>query len=86
MLFCSVIAVDVLVRSMRKPAPDFPYRCDHYIETTNFFLGGEFGGAVPDYSKVWRSSEKVHFEISVLDETVLLQYGALGFAWLSKVS
>lgn len=83
-LFCSVIAVNVLVLWFRKPAPDFPNRDDHDIETTNLFFRESSEVAVPKLLEGVAFKREDPHQISLLDETVLLQYGALGFAWLSK--
>lgn len=48
------------------------------------FFHGEFGAAVPKLLEGVAFKRKDPHQISLLDETVLLQYGALGFAWLSK--
>lgn len=49
-----------------------------------YFLHGEFGGAVPKLLEGVALKREDPHQLSLLDETVLLQYGALGFAWLSK--
>lgn len=83
-----MIAVDVLVQPFGKPAPDFPYRGDHYIETTNYFSRrvGRRGTRLLAVVAFKREDPHNLGQVSMLDETVLLQNGALGFAWLSKVS
>lgn len=55
-----MIAVNVLVQSFGKPAPDFPYRGDHHIETTNFFFHENSGARYQIIRRCGVQARKAH--------------------------